>query len=275
MNGFVFRPNSFALSVSAAATLLAGCSGLQTLIGAPNAATGFGHSLGHHRTFHYTGKAQSFAVPKGVTQIAVAASGASGQIVAGTSCSRFGDRGGLVHATIRVTPGETLAVFVAGKVHSAGDAAVSSVTATVDSTAAPTAVNPRTPAAVTTMSTSAMAAGVPQTYVEAAADWAIVSSLPAIGGGGGGAGYSQANGGGGDPPRSHGARGAVGIGVAGGSENPRSGGGGAGGGGGGGYYGGGGGGPALTAAARPATVAPEVEVVAEEARRTLSLERLT
>ena len=61
------------------------------------------------RTFDFTGAAQSFTVPAGVTRITVAAYGASG----GTSLS-LGGKGGLVTATLPVTAGETLSVFVGG-----------------------------------------------------------------------------------------------------------------------------------------------------------------
>lgn len=57
------------------------------------------------QTFHYTGAPQYFNVPTGVTSVAITARGA------GSS----GKRGGLVQATIPVSPGEALAVFVGGE----------------------------------------------------------------------------------------------------------------------------------------------------------------
>jgi hypothetical protein len=282
MKSFALVRNPFALSVGVAAILLAGCSGSQALTGAPSAATGFGHnSLSHDRTFHYTGKAQSFAVPKGVTQITVAASGASGPIVQGSSCNRFGGRGGVVHATIRVTPSETLSVFVGGK--GALGWGCGSQAGSGDG-----GFNGGADGGLSAYTSGGYydeyygdgggGASDVRRGGSALSDRVVVAGG---GGGGGGASYSQTNGGGGagggntagrgggqgapdtcqgwgahggtqsrggkggrggDPPRSHGARGDFGLGGVGGSENPRSGGGGAGGGGGGGYYGGGGGG---------------------------------
>jgi hypothetical protein len=96
-----------------AAAVLAGCGGSQSSaitttpqIAAPQSAVegSATHAtpLHHHRkAFDYTGAQQNFTVPKGVTQITVTASGAHG-----------GGGGGLVRATIPVTPGEQLAVFV-------------------------------------------------------------------------------------------------------------------------------------------------------------------
>ncbi|MGP8101564.1 MAG: hypothetical protein ACLQHL_12540 [Candidatus Cybelea sp.] len=105
-----------ALSSGAALAMLAGCGGSQPPIGAPNGANNVGHPPSHHRTFHYKSKAQSFVVPTGVTQITVVASGASGPYGAVSgSCTLVSGLGGLVQATIPVTPGETLAVYVGGE----------------------------------------------------------------------------------------------------------------------------------------------------------------
>ena len=57
-------------------------------------------------SFGFTGSEQDFVVPPGVTSVTVEADGASGGF--------GGSNGGSVTATIRVTPGETLAVFVGG-----------------------------------------------------------------------------------------------------------------------------------------------------------------
>ncbi len=62
------------------------------------------------KTFHYTGKEQSFTVPSGVTQINVTASGAGSP----SGYDYHGGRGGLLKATIDVNPGEKLAIFVGG-----------------------------------------------------------------------------------------------------------------------------------------------------------------
>jgi hypothetical protein len=56
------------------------------------------------QTFKYTGAEQTFNVPSGVKHITIKAAGASA-----------GAYGGLVTATIPVTPGESLAVFVGGR----------------------------------------------------------------------------------------------------------------------------------------------------------------
>jgi hypothetical protein len=105
-----------ALSSCVAAAMLAGCGGSQPPIGAPNGANGVGYSPSHRRTFHYTGKEQSFRVPSGVTQVTIKASGASGP--SGTAsgyCEFTGGSGGVVKATIPVTPGETLAIYIGGE----------------------------------------------------------------------------------------------------------------------------------------------------------------
>jgi hypothetical protein len=67
-------------------------------------------------TFDYTGAEQDWVVPTGVTSITVQAFGAAGgsgktQAAAGNSS---GGTGGSVTATIAVTPGQTLAIFVGG-----------------------------------------------------------------------------------------------------------------------------------------------------------------
>ncbi|MGB8520082.1 MAG: glycine-rich protein, partial [Candidatus Tumulicola sp.] len=56
------------------------------------------------QTFHYTGAKQNFTVPESVSSLMVTVRGAG----SGTK------RGGLVDATIPVSPGEVLAVFVGG-----------------------------------------------------------------------------------------------------------------------------------------------------------------
>lgn len=61
------------------------------------------------RTFDYTGAGQVFTVPAGVTRVTIAASGA-----AGGSSIIPGGKGGLVTASLPVTAGETLSVFVGG-----------------------------------------------------------------------------------------------------------------------------------------------------------------
>jgi hypothetical protein len=60
-------------------------------------------------TFEYTGAEQTFTVPDGVTSIHVEAFGASG---GDTTDGILGGLGGYVHATIEVTPGQVLEVYV-------------------------------------------------------------------------------------------------------------------------------------------------------------------
>ncbi len=101
MRTFAF--SRYALSIGAAVVLLAGCGGPQLQIGAPH--TGSGDELQYHKTFNYTSRGQSFKVPAGVHAISVVARGADGGANA---------KGGRVHATIPVDPGETLYIYVGG-----------------------------------------------------------------------------------------------------------------------------------------------------------------
>ena len=64
------------------------------------------------QTFAYTGGAQTFTVPACVTRISIYASGAQG---ADTNGAGVGGLGGVVAASIVVTPGETLTVMVGGQ----------------------------------------------------------------------------------------------------------------------------------------------------------------
>jgi hypothetical protein len=95
----------FALCACVATAVLVGCggrasNGVVPISGAPD-------SLPNHRPFYYTGRAQYFTVPAGVTQISVVARCAKG---AGKPIAD----GGRVHAVIPVTPRERLAVLVGG-----------------------------------------------------------------------------------------------------------------------------------------------------------------
>jgi hypothetical protein len=68
------------------------------------------------QTFDFTGAEQQFIVPAGVTQVTIqawAAQGGAGQQVAGGSGD--GGNGGFVQATIAVTPGGTLFIYVGGR----------------------------------------------------------------------------------------------------------------------------------------------------------------
>ncbi|MBV8066636.1 MAG: hypothetical protein JO113_01565, partial [Candidatus Eremiobacteraeota bacterium] len=62
--------------------------------------------------FKYTGAKQKFKVPAGVAHVTIDALGAAGG--GGGASTAPGGNGGLVKATIAVTPGETLGVFVGG-----------------------------------------------------------------------------------------------------------------------------------------------------------------
>lgn len=64
-------------------------------------------------TFTFTGEVQTFTVPAGVTSMAITAQGAEGG-TGGISNSGSG-LGGLVNATLAVTPGSTLNIFVGGQ----------------------------------------------------------------------------------------------------------------------------------------------------------------
>ena len=99
--------------------MLAGCGGSQLPIGAPGgiSAPNKAHGKKHSQTFSYTGAEQNFMVPKRITNVTVTASGASGGLEGFTSKyqnSGSGGLGGRITATIPVTPGETLDIFVGG-----------------------------------------------------------------------------------------------------------------------------------------------------------------
>ena len=101
----------YVLGVCAAVPLLAGCGGSQPPIGASGALDP--HGKKQSQTFNFTGAEQTFMVPTGVTRVTVTASGASGAGFG--SGSGPNALGGVVTATVRVTPGESLAVFVGGQ----------------------------------------------------------------------------------------------------------------------------------------------------------------
>jgi hypothetical protein len=85
--------------------MLAGCGGHASNGVMPTDAAP--SSFPYHKSFYYTGSKQSFEVPSGVRNLDIVARGAvgDGNPPAG---------GGRVHATIPVTPGEKLWVFVGG-----------------------------------------------------------------------------------------------------------------------------------------------------------------
>ncbi|HLY02889.1 MAG TPA: hypothetical protein VKR56_10420 [Candidatus Cybelea sp.] len=109
------RLGPYAFSIGAALLLLAGCGGSSLPAGTPG-VTADRSDLRYHKTFHYTGAKQSFKVPSGVTHVTITAYGASGA-PGGSYFEGFaasGGPGGMVTATIPVTPGELLAIFVGG-----------------------------------------------------------------------------------------------------------------------------------------------------------------
>ncbi len=95
-----------AFGVCVAIAMLAGCRGLTAGNVVPTSDAP-SSSLPKHRSFYFTGRAQDFRVPEGVTNISVVARGAKG---AGNRVA-FGGR---VTAVIRVTPGEKLVIYVGG-----------------------------------------------------------------------------------------------------------------------------------------------------------------
>jgi hypothetical protein len=103
-----FAPNRCALSLGAAAALLAGCNVSQPLVGARNVISA---AQSHQQTFDYTGKEQTFKVPAGVKLITVDALGAAG---GGNYSGHQGGLGGRITAELPVTPGESLGIFVGG-----------------------------------------------------------------------------------------------------------------------------------------------------------------
>jgi hypothetical protein len=86
---------------------LTGAGGTTTVVVSVRVTPGHGS-----QTFNATGAQQNFLVPAGVTSVTVQAHGARGG--KGSSLNVTPGNGGSVTATIAVTPGETLAVFVGG-----------------------------------------------------------------------------------------------------------------------------------------------------------------
>jgi Glycine rich protein len=67
-------------------------------------------------TFSYTGAVQTWVVPAGVTQATFDLFGAQGgDNTAGGGCGDTGGMGGRARATIAVTPGETISIYVGGR----------------------------------------------------------------------------------------------------------------------------------------------------------------
>ncbi|MCF8449495.1 MAG: Ig-like domain-containing protein, partial [Taibaiella sp.] len=68
-------------------------------------------SLSAQTTFSYTGTVQTYTVPSGVTAIGIDAAGAQG----GNSLASNGGNGGRVQASLTVTPGQVLSIYVGGQ----------------------------------------------------------------------------------------------------------------------------------------------------------------
>ena len=99
-----------ALCIGAAAALVAGCGGSQAPT-APQTNRAVDAASGRNKqVFEYTGGEQTFAVPSGVRHLRIAASGAGG-----AGFDETANSAGFVRATIPVTPGETLYVYVGGE----------------------------------------------------------------------------------------------------------------------------------------------------------------
>src|ERR1700722_12726445 len=96
------------LSATAAIVMLSSCAGSQVPLTPGLLPQG---DASGSKSFGYTGKEQSFKVPAGVTAVKIVATGASGP----SGEYYQGGNGGRVRATIPVTPGEKLAVFVGGE----------------------------------------------------------------------------------------------------------------------------------------------------------------
>jgi Glycine rich protein len=102
----------YALGAVVMVAVLTGCSGTQPPMASPSAVDP-PRKTKQSQTFVLTYAEQTFVVPTGVTRVTITASGASG----GASAYESGvsGLGGWVRATIPVTPGESLAVFVGGQ----------------------------------------------------------------------------------------------------------------------------------------------------------------
>jgi hypothetical protein len=111
----VLAQNRFAV-YGVVVALLAACSGAQPPTSSYDASATT-PAFKHYQPFSYTGRKQSFKVPAGVTRLTITAYGANGGWGNVACCSGFSSSGGAgatVTATIPVTPGERLAIFVGG-----------------------------------------------------------------------------------------------------------------------------------------------------------------
>jgi hypothetical protein len=248
----------------ACASLLAGCGGSGSLSPVGSNANALFAPLKHSQTFGFTGAEQHFTVPSGVKRVTIAASGASGGFC--NVCRRQDQghpgNGGWLQATIPVTSGETLNVFVGGyNGYNGGGTCRGSGSCTFRFSGGGASDVRQGGDGITKRVVVAGGGGGPGYIFYYDTYYPYDGNGGAGGGGSGTAGTSgsgYAPGGGGGPGRQHagGAGGAGGPGDSSGGCNGAHGGtgklgtggygaascGGAGGGGGGGYYGGGGGG---------------------------------
>ena len=108
-----FRLERYAISIVAAAALVAGCESRESGSALP-LLNNADPALSHRRTFKYTGREQMFTIPPDVTAIKIVATGASGGGATGYGEKSLGGDAGRLTATIPVMSGEVLAVFVGG-----------------------------------------------------------------------------------------------------------------------------------------------------------------
>ncbi|MGA9274278.1 MAG: glycine-rich protein, partial [Candidatus Cybelea sp.] len=100
----------FSFGALAGVAILFGCGQNPNSTGVPIMASATAARSGK-MTFNYTGAEQTFKVPSGVKSLTIDASAAAGYAVKPGK----GGRGGRVVATVPVTQGETLYVFVGGQ----------------------------------------------------------------------------------------------------------------------------------------------------------------
>jgi hypothetical protein len=93
-----------ALSVSVAAALLSACGGGSVIPSAAENATNNAAAPKGSKTFKYTGKEQTFVVPKGGKQLTVVALGGEGAGFSTYPSTDTPGRPGGVHAIILVSP---------------------------------------------------------------------------------------------------------------------------------------------------------------------------
>ncbi len=114
---------------------LAACGSSSTLQAFTPRVSGDASHASGSRIFKYTGGEQTFKVPSGVKQVTIRAQGGKGGRCCGDGQPGLG---GSITATIPVTPGETLAVFVGGN-GSAGTGGNAGTTAAATQLSAATA----------------------------------------------------------------------------------------------------------------------------------------